>query len=70
MYNPMVTFIHHEKLWMVLQSCTENVCLSRESKCQKYFIFRKTAQILWHIQKYTGQKGSKLNNAYHGNEIW
>ena len=41
MYNPMVTFIHHKKLCMVSQSYTENICLSRESKCQKYFSSEK-----------------------------
>ena len=41
MYDPMVTFIHHKKLCMVSQSYTEKVCLSRESKCQKYFSSEK-----------------------------
>ena len=41
MYDPMVTFIHHKKWCMVSQSYTENVCLSRESKCQKYFSSEK-----------------------------
>ena len=60
MYDPMVTFIHHKKLCMVSQSYTEKVCLSREKLLKYYDIFNKS----W------VKKGSKLNNAYNGNEIW
>ena len=70
MYDPMVTFIHHKKLCMVSQSYTEKVCLSRESKCQKYFSSEKLLKYYDILKKNMGQKGSKLNNAYKGNEIW
>ena len=70
MYDPMVTFIHHKKLCMVSQSYTEKVCLSRESECQKYFSSEKLLKYYDIFKKIMGQKGSKLNNAYNGNEIW
>ena len=70
MYDPMVTFIHHRKLSMVSQSYTENVCCSRESKCQKYFFFEKLLKYYDIFNKSWVKKGSKLNNAYHGNKIW
>ena len=69
MYDPMVTFLHHRKLCMVSQSNTENACLSRESKCQKYSFSEKLLKSYDIFNKSGVKKRSKLNNAYFENEI-
>ena len=70
MYDPMVTFIQHEKSCMVSQSNAEIACLSRESKSQKYFFSEKLLKNYDIFNKSLVKKGSKLNYGYFWNEIW
>ena len=60
MYDPMVTYIHHRKLCMVSQSYTENVCCSRQSKCQKYFFRENCPNIMTFFNKSWVKKGLNL----------
>ena len=68
MYDPMVTFIQHKTSCMVSKSYAENTCLSRESKCQKYFFSEKLLKNFDIFNKSWVKKGSELNYAYFRNE--
>ena len=60
MKNRCNPWIVHKKLCMVSHSYTEKVCLSRESKCQKYFFQKNCSNIKTFLINHGSKKGLNL----------
>ena len=78
MSNNFLWTIHRLHLFFIETQLSINYLLKKiayilplvESKCQNHFFAEKLLKYYDIFNKSWVKKGSKLNNAYHGNKIW